>query len=338
MNSLESLTVANGSIIYGTGADALAILAPDNGKFLRSNGAGAPSWQAASESRFSQGLTIQTFTGADATPDVTNGGASVVQLWRSIDTTTITDFDDSDDHSEFSDGVSFILIFNSAQVIDCSDNANIKGHGNNDYTGAAGEWALVIYDDTNNYWIFKPSETKTTNFTTLRVPNDESADGVLANLGEMHVRGDEDRFSFHAGAGGEVAGEVTMSVLDMISVSFNPELAYDTDTQVFLFEVHADLYPNGVTIDEWKISCNVDPDVEPDLDLKRCTAWIGLGGAAVIDVLDTGNGVAVEDTDANINGGAVVAAGQHLYLEFDSDPAGTCDQMNFMMIFHAEED
>jgi len=292
-----------------------------------------------STARFSQGVTIQTFTGSDATPDVTNGGTEVVQLWRSIDTTTITDFDDADDHSEFADGDAFVLLFNSAQVIDCSDNANIKGHGNNDYTGAAGEWALVVWDDTNNYWVFKPSETKIVNFTTLRLPNAESADAALSNLGEMHVRGDEDRFSIHAGAGGEIAGEATKSMLDMISVSFNPELVYDTDTQVFLFEVHANLYPNGIIIDEWKVSCNVDPDVEPDLDLKRCTAWIGLGSAAVIDVLDTASGVASEDTDSNINtDGSAVAAGQFIYLEFDSDPAGTCDQMNFTMIFHAEED
>lgn len=44
LTSLEGLTIANGSILYGTAADTLAVLAPDTGKYLKSNGAGAPTW------------------------------------------------------------------------------------------------------------------------------------------------------------------------------------------------------------------------------------------------------------------------------------------------------
>jgi len=174
--------------------------------------------------------------------------------------------------------------------------------------------------------------------TTLEIPNAESTDAALSALGMIHVRGDEDRISIHAGAGGEVAGEVTISVLSMASVSFDPGAWYDSDTEVFLFEVHADKFPNGIIIDEWKVSCNVDPDVEMDLDLKYADAWIGLANSAVIDVLDTTNGVSTEDTDANINGGTAVAAGKMVYLNFGADPEGTAVQMNFMMLFHAEED
>ena len=43
--SLEGLTIANGSVIYGTAADTLAVLAPDSGKYLQSNGAAAPTWE-----------------------------------------------------------------------------------------------------------------------------------------------------------------------------------------------------------------------------------------------------------------------------------------------------
>jgi len=295
-------------------------------------------WYSAGSERFSQGLTIQTFTGSDATPDVTNGGTSVVQLWRSVDTTTITDFDDGDNHSEFSDGDSFLLLFNSAQVIDCSDNANIKGHGNNNYTGAAGEWALVVWDDTNNYWVFKPSETKSANFTTLRVPNDESADGTLANLGEIHVRGDEDRFSLHMGAGGEIAGEATKSMLEYGCWSCDPGSAYDSDAEWFLFEVDAEVWPNGIIIDEWEASCNVDPDVEINADLRYADAWIGLANPADIDEIDTTNGTSTEDTDANINGGSAVAAGKVIYIGHDGDPEGTGTQFTFCMKWHGEED
>jgi len=45
LTSLEGLTIANGSILYGTAADTLAVLAHDTGKYLMSNGAGAPSWE-----------------------------------------------------------------------------------------------------------------------------------------------------------------------------------------------------------------------------------------------------------------------------------------------------
>jgi hypothetical protein len=102
--------------------------------------------------------------------------------------------------------------------------------------------------------------------------------------------------------------------------------------------VKSDLYPNGIIIDEWSISCNVDPDVEMDLDLRRADAFIGFANAADIDECDTTNGTSSEDTDANINGGAAVAAGKVIYLAFDADPEGTAVQMIFEMVFHAEED
>jgi hypothetical protein len=193
-------------------------------------------------------------------------------------------------------------------------------------------------DGTQKELPFSVLKTNLDNFSTLEIPNDTSTDGVLANQGETHMRGDEDRISYHFGASGEISGEATKSYLDIISINIDPGSHYDVDTQVFLFEVFSKVWPNGITIDYWEVNCNVDPDVEMDMDLKRATDWIGLGSAALMDVLDTTNGVSSEDTDASINTGAVVAAGQVLYLEFGADPEGTCVQMNFTMIFHGEED
>lgn len=172
--------------------------------------------------------------------------------------------------------------------------------------------------------------------TTLT--SDESADAALTTLGQIHVRGDEDRVSYHAGAGGEVAGEVTVSVLEMVAASMDPGTWYDSDTEAFLMEVHADVYPNGIIIDEWKVSCNCDPDTEINADLRYADDWIALTNAADIDEIDTINGVSTEDTDSNINSGTAVAAGKVVYIGFDADPEGTCTQMQFTMIFHAEED
>jgi len=135
---------------------------------------------AGSAGRFTQGMTAVAFTGSDATPDVNNNTTDVHQLWQTADTTTITDLDDGTadvggdttaNHSSFSDGDTLVIQCLHAAVFDLSDNANLKGHGNNDYTCAAGEFVLAIFDDTNDYWVLKPSETKTANFSTFELPN-----------------------------------------------------------------------------------------------------------------------------------------------------------------------
>ena len=57
-----------------------------------------------------------------------------------------------------------------------------------------------------------------------------------------------------------------------------------------------------------------------------------------MDVIDTTSGIASEDTDANINAGAAVAAGQFVYIGFGADPTDANVICTFCMIFHAEED
>lgn len=174
--------------------------------------------------------------------------------------------------------------------------------------------------------------------TTFEIPNAESTDGTLGALGQIHIRGDEDRVSYHVGAGGEVAGEVTKSVLDMIAVSFDPGSWYDSDTQVCLFDVQAKKFPNGIIIDYWEVDCLLDPDVEMNLNLGYANDWDDIADPNLIDVLDTTAGKSSEDTDANINGGTAIAAGSVIFLYFDADPEGTCVQMHFEMIYHSEED
>ena len=82
----------------------------------------------------------------------------------------------------------------------------------------------------------------------------------------------------------------------------------------------------------------IPADVEIAGDLKYADAWIGLANAAVIDVCDTTNGVASEDTNANINSGNAVANSKVVYFSFDSDPEGTCVQMVLEFWAYAEED
>ena len=118
----------------------------------------------------------------------------------------------------------------------------------------------------------------------------------------------------------------------VIEISFDPGAWYDSDTQVFIMEIGAEA-PDGITVEKWSVSCNVDPDVEMNMDLKRADAWIGLANSAVMDVLDTTNGVSSETTEGNINGGAVVTTGKVIYLEFGADPEGTCVQLHVKITY-----
>jgi hypothetical protein len=136
----------------------------------------------------------------------------------------------------------------------------------------------------------------------------------------------------------ELAGEVVLSPYLQAGVTFDPGSQYDSATTVFLFPVWPARFPNGFIIDSWEVSCNVNPDVEMDVNLMYADAWIGLANPVTVDVLDTTDGAAAEDTDANINGGAAIPSGKKMYLLFDADPEGTCTEFTFHMLFHIEED
>lgn len=231
----------------------------------------------------------------------------------------------------------------------------VSPDGLNDWTGstqlttlgtvATGVWSGTAIDEGDldaNVVLDNAANTYTTgdqNFGAVQIElTNAEGDATLSNAGEIATDGVDDAIEVHFGAGGEIAGEASVSAINTTAVTVAPGLHYDVSSQVSLFQI-GDEAPNGITIDEWKVTCNVDPDTELDLDLKRASAWIGLTGATVIDVLDTTNGTSSEDTDANINSGAVVANGQYLYLEFGTDPAATtCATMMFQMWFHAEED
>ena len=172
--------------------------------------------------------------------------------------------------------------------------------------------------------------------SSFQIPAD-TGDAPLSKRGEIYIDSADDAIAMFFASTGEIFGEAQISALYAVSVVLDPGTHFDTSSQVFMFTL-GDEAPNGITIDEWRLSCNVDPDVELDMDLKRATAWIGLGTATVMDILDTTNGISSEDTDANINSGAVVANGQVIYLEIGADPEGTCEQMIFEMWYHVEED
>jgi hypothetical protein len=169
------------------------------------------------------------------------------------------------------------------------------------------------------------------------LPTTNTGDVALTTEGQIHFKSDEDLIVIHGGTAGEAQGEAAFSILDHIVWIGDPANAYSSDTQAFIMTVGDD-YPHGMTIVEWKLSCNIDPTPEILGDLMRATAWIGLGTPTVMDVCDTTAGVSSEDTAANINSDSAIANGSVIYFSFDSDPAGTCDQMILELWAYAEED
>jgi hypothetical protein len=165
-----------------------------------------------------------------------------------------------------------------------------------------------------------------------------SSDATLSNAGEMHLNTTDEQLSFHSASDGEISGEASISLLQHRMWVFDPDAVCDgTIDRLFLMTVGDDL-PEGMIIDEWKVSFEADPTTEVDLDLKYANAFIGVASATVIDVLDTTAGVSSEDTDANINGGSAIANGKVLYLEFGTAYTETGHQIIFEIWYHAEED
>lgn len=99
--------------------------------------------------------TFQTFGSSDATPDVSNGGTGVHPCWQVHQSTspTITDFDDGDDHSEFAAGYKFLLLVNYTATIDFSDNSNIEGNSNVDFTGSSSQIMYLLFQFDGTRWI-----------------------------------------------------------------------------------------------------------------------------------------------------------------------------------------
>jgi hypothetical protein len=164
-----------------------------------------------------------------------------------------------------------------------------------------------------------------------------NADATLANAGEMHLNTTDEQLSFHSAADGEISGEASLSLIQHRAWVFDPDAVCDGAIDRLFLMTIGDQAPEGIIIDEWKLSFEADPTTEVDLDLKYADAFIGVAGATVIDALDTTNGVSSEDTDANINGGAAIANGKVIYLEFGTAYTETGHQIIFELWYHMPE-
>lgn len=284
--------------------------------------------------------TCVAFDNADATPDV-----SVGSWWKTANagSQAISDFDDGDDHSEFTqDRLILVHVDDGNTTFDfTSSNLLWASQGANDYAASLNDIFLFKYDPTDGKWIVisgpMPSALA---ISTLNIPWGD-ADVVHASGGSIHLNETDEQIGIHSGDSGEISGEAAISVLEHFSVTFDPDAVCDGDIdRLFLMTVGDDA-PEGITIVEWSLSFSQDPGTEfgaGETLFKRATAMIGVGSTATIDDLATSSGVSSEDTNSNINGDAVVANGQVLYIDFPTAYTATGEQCMFEFWYYAEED
>lgn len=165
---------------------------------------------------------------------------------------------------------------------------------------------------------------------SLRLPA-AAGSATLSASGAASMNTSDNQIGVHNGT-----KEVAIPLTRKFPFSFDPKAVCDGAVdRLFLFTVTE---PFGITITSWRLSFEADPTTEVDLDLKRADAFIGVANSAVMDVLDTTAGVSSEATAANINGGAVVANGKVVYLEFGTAYSETTHQIIFEITYEIEED
>jgi hypothetical protein len=167
---------------------------------------------------------------------------------------------------------------------------------------------------------------------SVRLPVAAGA-ATLASSGAVSYNTTNKQLGIHNGA-----KEVAVPTIMHVVKTFDPKAVCDGAVDRLFIMTTGVSEPFGITVVGWKVSFEADPTTEVDLDLKRADAVIGVANAAVMDVLDTTTGASAEATAANINGGAVVANGKTIYLEFGTAYTETTHQIIFEMWYEIEED
>lgn len=156
---------------------------------------------------------------------------------------------------------------------------------------------------------------------------------TLASSGKLALNTTDKQWGIHNGT-----REVAIPLVQHREFTFDPAtVCAGAVDRLFLFTV-GNWAPKGITITGWRVSFEADPTTEIDCDLKRADAFIGVANSSVMDVIDTTTGAASESTAANINGGAVVANGKVIYLEFGTAYTEANHQIIFEIEYEHEED
>lgn len=187
---------------------------------------------------------------------------------------------------------------------------------------------IVVWDNDGSQW--KCVENWVTN---IPLSTNYTIIGDGDNLGSS-VALDSDLASTASTDSTTPSAKAVKQRLQHKSWSFDPKAVCDGAVDRLFLMSTGTSEAQGIIVTAWKLSFEADPTTEVDLDLKRADAFIGVANAAVMDVLDTTNGASSESTAANINGGAAVATGKVLYLEFGTAYTETTHQIIFEMWYY----
>lgn len=150
--------------------------------------------------------------------------------------------------------------------------------------------------------------------TSFEVPN--TAGNVTCDVaGEMAVDSTNKQLGVYEGA-----AEVAIPLRHIFQGSIDLAGAWDVDSDVWLWDLDATTYPNGIYITAIYVDCSVaDPTTELDANLMYCDAVAGGAfpgaNATLIKAIDTTTG---NFADAAVN--TAVATGKSIYIDLDTDP------------------
>jgi len=210
-------SVAQGTVLYFDGTDWAELAPGTNGYYLETNGAGAnPSWSeveagggGTETERFTSDISQSTFSAADATPDVSDGGSEIHHYWATGGVVTITDFDDGvgDDQSEFSNGDWFELECDHAVTINF-DGSDIYGQYGIDYTATVGDIILFIYNGAK--WLAALPAQKVMDSVAIEDNDTPATDGMIL----IYDNTTDDRYESKA-----MSGDGTISAAGVLTIT-----------------------------------------------------------------------------------------------------------------------
>lgn len=282
--------------------------------------------------KFTGQVTVQAFGADDATPDVSNAALMVNNVYQTANAnpTTITDFDDGDDHSEFADGDWFILRVDDANtIIDFSANANIEGNAGVDFTGSTTQivYLLFIYEDAR--WNCVNFTSGFSSPTVLAISAIDMSSGVFAmpnstnpttdSVGEISLdESDAGQDPLFVEAYDEGVGDASRIVgTDIHCESFTilePDLAQAACDDIKLKHFIAEAYPHGATI----IAIHVVTDGTDISDTFLFERWDDADGSNQVTVESIALSATDTGEDNGVDAGAITA---DFFLNLNLDDA-----------------
>jgi len=168
--------------------------------------------------------------------------------------------------------------------------------------------------------------------TSFEVPN-TAGDVTVDAAGEIAVDSTNKQFVVYDGA-----AEVAIPLRHVAQGTFDLAAQWDVDTDLWLMDLHADTYPNGIYITAITVDCTVaDPTTELDANLMYCDAVAGGAfpgaNATLIKAINTTTG---NFSDVAVN--TAVATGKTLYIDLDADPTDATTQYHVRIHYRIEED